>query len=72
MTEEQLQKFYAMAEPRSKNAIRKAEERKMKRKEMKHKFFRDPGILCWWCNKERVEVISITFVPRGGWCVFFK
>lgn len=39
---------------------------------MKHKFFRDPRILCWWCNKERVEVISITFVPRGGWCVFFK
>ena len=33
MTEEQLQKFYAMAEPRSENAIRKAEERKMKRKD---------------------------------------
>lgn len=39
---------------------------------MNHKFFRDPRYLCWWCNKERVEVISVTFVPRGGWCVFFK
>lgn len=72
MTEEQLQKFYAMAEPRSEKAIRKAKERKMKRKEMKHKFFLDPGHLCYWCNKNNVKVISITFVPRGGWCVFFK
>ena len=72
MTEEQLQKFYAMAEPRSENAIRKAEERKMKRKEIKHKFFRDPRVVCYWCNYNKVEVISITFVPQGGWCVFFK
>lgn len=33
MTEEQLQKFYDMAEPRSENAIRKAEERKMRRED---------------------------------------
>ena len=39
---------------------------------MKHKFFLDPEHLCYWCNKEKVEVISITFVPKGGWCVFFK
>lgn len=31
MTEEQLQKFYAMVEPRSEEAIRKAEERRRKR-----------------------------------------
>lgn len=41
-------------------------------KRMKHKFFRDAEHLCWWCNTHKVEVISITFVPRGGWCVFFK
>lgn len=33
MTEEQLQKFYDMAKPRSEEAIRKAEERKTKRKD---------------------------------------
>lgn len=33
MKSEQLQKFYNMAEPRSENAIRKAKERKMERKE---------------------------------------
>lgn len=39
---------------------------------MKHKFFLDPRQVCWWCNIKKVEVISITFVPRGGWCVFYK
>lgn len=38
---------------------------------MKHKFFLDPQKLCWWCNYKDVKVVSITFVPRGGWCVFF-
>lgn len=39
---------------------------------MKHKFFRDPRYLCWWCNDNNVKVISITFVPKGGWCVFYR
>lgn len=34
MTEKQLQKFYSMAEPRSENALKKAEERKKKREQM--------------------------------------
>lgn len=39
---------------------------------MNHKFFRGPRFLCWWCNHNNVKVISITLVPKGGWCVFYK
>ena len=39
---------------------------------MNHKFFLDPLHVCWWCNGNNIEVISITFVPKGGWCVFYR
>lgn len=40
-------------------------------KNMEHKIFLDPGHLCYWCNHEDIKVISVTFVPKGGWCVFY-
>ena len=48
------------------------EKFKQASKRMNHRFFRDAERLCWWCNANRVDVISVTFVPQGGWCVFFK
>lgn len=39
---------------------------------MKHKFFRDARIVCLFCNSNNIEIVSITFVPKGGWCLFYK
>ena len=55
MKPEQLQKFYDMAEPRSEEAIRKAEERKTKRKDkellLKDLCARFPyGVKFKWCD----------------------
>ena len=38
------------------------------------KFFNDHRKICWWANekKSHIDIISVTFVPRGGWCVFFE
>lgn len=38
------------------------------------KFFNDHRKVCWWANqkKSHIDIISVTFVPRGGWCVFYK
>ncbi len=40
--------------------------------QMKHKFFHDPRMVCLWCKNKNVKVISITFVPNGGFCVFYR
>ena len=38
------------------------------------KFFNDHRKVCWWANekKSHIDIISVTFVPKGGWCVFYK
>ena len=70
MTEEQLQKFYAMAEPRSEDAIRKVEERKMKR-ENKELLLKD---LCarlpynvWVSYKTKYDDIERATILNGNY-----
>ena len=65
MTEKQFKIFDAMAEPRSENAIRKAEERKEKRQQLKMKQINTIKSLC--VDEEEGKVLGVWDIKDNPW-----